>query len=81
MVFGKEFLFNTMLIPNLQISVLTTERNAAETFGQIDAFMFMRPDMKNDNVKQEGKVWFLPGQGCLLHICFSNVNPRHFFPP
>ena len=70
-----------MLIPNLQILVLTTERNVAEKFGQIHAFMLMHPEMKNGNVKREGQVWFLPGQGCLLHICFSHVNPRHVFPP
>jgi len=33
-----------MLIPNLQISVLTTERNAAEKFEQIHASMLMRPE-------------------------------------
>ena len=70
-----------MLISNLQISVLTTERNAAEKFGQIHAFMLMGPEMKNGNVKREGQVRFLPGQGCLLHICFTHVEPRHVFPP
>ena len=70
-----------MLIPNLQISVLTTERNAAKKFGQTHTFMLMRPEMKNGNVKREGQVWFLPGQGCLLHFCFPHVNPTHVFPP